>query len=322
VSPSLGLWQSRDKHFAGNGRPGGLNQAQLQPKSICFGGLKALSDPLETDTPKLVHETWSFLLPAGQGRGHGENQAEATHRAQGRRAGISRIAGRANVILATTCRAKKDSRVLAVGSGDGKSRSLIRAGPTSRPETEGEQHSNRGPMVGRRTAEFGAYADYSKGSRAHRSPALLAIKRSCDGNPLPLPWAALLSTKESAMGGDNIPSFWSKAACIVLFNLFFLFAIFVLAVWVWIVLGLIGLVNNSLVSVTQGCLIFSLTIAMGCAILWFGKQTEIVALKDRAEKGIWLVLIAAVIGVIVSGAKLSVNHDQAEHSSPTAAAQR
>lgn len=118
------------------------------------------------------------------------------------------------------------------------------------------------------------------------------------------------------MGGENIPGFWSKAACIALFNLFVLFALFVLLAWAWIILGLLGVVNKSLVSVTQGCLIFCLTVAMGCAILWFGKQTEIIALKDRAEKGIWMVLIAAVIGVIVSAAQLSVS--PAKQTSATA----
>ncbi len=75
------------------------------------------------------------------------------------------------------------------------------------------------------------------------------------------------------------------------------FGLLVLAVWTVILLNLTKAIAWPIpLTVSAALLIFGVSVALSCALIWFLNRISILKLSAATEKAIWRVLIVSVLG--------------------------
>jgi len=105
------------------------------------------------------------------------------------------------------------------------------------------------------------------------------------------------------MGGSRlIPDTWQKPVAIIFYVAIGCFGLFLLALWVFLLVGVMKLLPG--VGVTdpgKALFVFALSVAAMCVVLWGGAQIQVLKISGKTQTRIWVALIAATLAAIVGG---------------------
>lgn len=104
------------------------------------------------------------------------------------------------------------------------------------------------------------------------------------------------------MGGPMIPKEWEKGCGIAIFVAIGVFSLVVLSVWALLIVGVLKVLPFlGVLDPPKAFLVFALSLAILCAVLWAGAQVNVLRISESTQTRIWVTLVAAVLGAVVSG---------------------